>query len=102
MKRILCAATAALISTAAYLPLQASAAGAVLVVHDAPPPPRHEAVPHARKGYEWAPGYWNWNGHRYVWAAGHWERARPGYAYRRPEWHQGAHGWELDRGGWGH
>jgi hypothetical protein len=99
MKRILFATTAALISTAAYLPLQASAAGAVIVVHDAPPP-RHEVVPHARRGYEWAPGYWNWNGHRYVWSAGHWERVRRGYAWHRPEWRQGDRGWELDRGGW--
>jgi hypothetical protein len=98
MKRILCAAAAALISTAAFVPLQASAD--VLVVHTAPPAPRHEVVPAARHGYEWAPGYWNWNGHRYVWMKGHWERARHGMAYHHPEWRQGANGWELDRGGW--
>jgi len=100
MKRILCATAAALLSTAAFLPLTASAD--VLVVRTAPPPPRHEVVPHARHGYEWAPGYWNWNGHRYVWMRGHWERARPGYSYARPEWRQGDHGWELNRGGWRH
>lgn len=98
MKRFLCAATAALISTAAFLPLSASAD----VIRVAPPAPRHEAVPAPRHGQEWVPGYWNWNGHRYMWMSGHWERARPGFTYRHPEWHQGAHGWELDRGGWGH
>lgn len=96
MKRILCAA--ALLSSAAFLPLQASAD--VLIVHDAPPPPRHEVVPAARHGYEWAPGYWNWNGHRYIWVKGHWEHVHPGMAYHHPEWRQGDHGWELDRGGW--
>jgi hypothetical protein len=101
MKRILCAAAAALISTAAFVPAQAFAKGdSVIVVRTAPPAPRHEAVPHARRGYEWAPGYWNWNGHRYTWVKGHWERARKGYAFHRPEWRQGDNGWELDRGGW--
>lgn len=100
MKRILCTAAAVLLSTAAFLPLQASAD--VLVVRTAPPPPRHEVVPQARHGYEWAPGYWNWTGHRYAWKAGHWERARRGYTYARPEWRQGDHGWELNRGGWRH
>ena len=98
MKRILCATAAALLSTAAFLPQQASAD--TLVIRTAPPAPRHEVVPHARHGYEWAPGYWNWTGHRYVWMRGHWERERRGMAFHRPEWRQGDHGWELDRGGW--
>ena len=85
MKRILVATAAALISTAAVLPAQAFARD-VVVVRTAPPPPRHEVVPAARHGYEWAPGYWNWNGHRYVW--------------HRPEWRQGDRGWEMVRGGW--
>ena len=102
MKRILFAAAATLISTAAMLPAQSFAMGDVVIVRTAPPPPRHEVVPAARHGYEWAPGYWNWTGHRYVWVRGHWERARAGYAWHRPEWRQGERGWELDRGGWRH
>jgi hypothetical protein len=100
MERILCSTTAVLISTAAFLPSQAFAAGEVIIVRTAPPPPRHEVVPTARHGYEWAPGYWNWNGHRYVWARGQWERARAGYVFHRPEYRQGDRGWEIDRGGW--
>jgi hypothetical protein len=100
MKRILCAAAAALISTAAFVPAQAFAAGDVLVVRTAPPAPRHEAVPQARRGYEWAPGYWNWNGHRYTWVKGHYEKVRKGYTYHRPEWRQGDNGWTMERGGW--
>ena len=105
MKRILTAAAAFLaISSAAFIPATASAAGAgdVIVVHTQPPAPMREAVPSARRGYEWAPGYWNWNGRKYVWTRGHWERTRPGYAYARPVWSQGKNGWELDRGGWRH
>jgi hypothetical protein len=68
----------------------------------APPPPRYEPVPPPRVGYIWAPGFWDWDGHRHVWHGGHWEVARAGYAYRPPVWHQGPHGWELDRGGWDH
>jgi hypothetical protein len=100
MKRILCAAAAALISTAAFVPAQAFAKGDVLVVRTAPPAPRHEVVPHARRGYEWVSGNWNWNGHRYVWQKGHFEKVRKGYSYHRPEWRQGANGWTLERGGW--
>jgi len=113
MKRILTAAAAFLaISSAAFIPATASAAGAgagvgvgagdVIIVRTQPPAPRREVVPAARRGYEWAPGYWNWNGRRHVWTKGHWERVRPGYAYARPVWSQGKNGWELDRGGWRH
>lgn len=102
MKRIFCTAAAILISSAALMPIQAMAQNTVRVVtiEKAPPAPRREAVPAARRGYEWAPGYWNWNGRRHVWVAGHWERARKGHHYDRPEWRQGSNGWELNRGGW--
>ena len=72
---ILGTAAALLIGSAALAPVQAIARD-VVVVRTAPPGPRHESVPHARRGYEWLPGYWNWNGHRYIWMRGHWERAR--------------------------
>ena len=71
-----------------------------IVIGNPPPPPRHEAVPRARPGYVWAPGYWNWNGHRHDWRAGHWERARQGQAYYRPQWVQADNGWRLQEGGW--
>jgi hypothetical protein len=104
MKRTLFTAAAALVlSSAAFVaPAQAQARGDVIVVHKAPPAVKYESVPAARRGYEWAPGYWNWNGRRYVWVKGHYERARHGYSYQRAEWRQGRNGWELDRGGWRH
>ncbi|MBQ5942398.1 MULTISPECIES: YXWGXW repeat-containing protein [unclassified Massilia] len=104
MKSILAATAAVLIGTAAFTPAQADAAihTEVVVVHKAPPASRHEAVPAARRGYDWVPGYWDWNGRRHVWVSGHWERDRPGYAYQRPEWRRDSSGWYLERGGWRH
>ncbi|QOY95599.1 thrombospondin type 3 repeat-containing protein [Massilia sp. UMI-21] len=102
MKTILAATAAVLISTAAFAPVQAQAQGRteVIVVHKAPPPLRREAVPAVRRGYEWVPGYWSWNGRRYEWERGHYERMRAGYVYHRPEWRQDRKGWYLVRGGW--
>ena len=68
--------------------------------NSAPPPPRFEAVPAARRGYVWVPGYWDGRGRRHVWVTGHWVRARNGYNYVQPNWIQRDNRWELDRGGW--
>ena len=65
-----------------------------------PPPPRYEAVPAPRRGYVWAPGHWEWNGHRHVWAEGHWIRAREGYAYRAPEWREHNGRWTYHASRW--
>ncbi|MDB5749019.1 MAG: hypothetical protein JWP72_3867 [Massilia sp.] len=102
MKRILLTAAAVLIGTAAFTPVQALAQNRteVIVVHKAPPALRTERIPAARRGFEWVPGYWNWNGRRYTWVAGHHERVRPGYVYARPEWRRDRNGWVLERGGW--
>ena len=102
MKRILLTVAAAVISTAAFAPVAQAqhTRTEVIVVEKAPPPLRREAVPAARRGHEWIPGYWNWNGRRYVWVNGHYERVRQGYVYNRPEWRQSDNGWVMERGGW--
>jgi hypothetical protein len=102
MKRILFTVAAALISTAAFTPVAQAQHNRteVIVVQKAPPALRREAVPAARRGYEWIPGYWNWSGRRYTWVKGHYEKVRRGYVYARPEWRQGDNGWTLERGGW--
>ena len=102
MKRILCSAAAMIvISTAAFIPAQALAAvGYSVVIGNAPPPPRHERIPSARRGYEWAPGYWNWNGSKHRWTKGHWVRSRSGHYYEPSKWEQREEGWHLNRGGW--
>ncbi|MGV8891733.1 MAG: YXWGXW repeat-containing protein [Burkholderiaceae bacterium] len=103
MKRILCTVAAIVISTAAFIPTQAVAqVNFSVVIGNAPPPVRYEIVPAPRRGYEWAPGYWNLDRGRHVWARGHWVRARSGQYYQRPEWYQSNGGWRLNRGGWKH
>jgi hypothetical protein len=75
-------------------------------VTTAPPAPKIEAVPEARPGYVWAPGYWKWEGTDHVWVTGHWVEAqlhshwvpdkwtedpnRPGH------WHFRSGYWEAD------
>lgn len=66
----------------------------------APPPPRHEAMPHPRRGHVWQAGHWEWRGNRHRWVPGHWVQARPGYRYRQPQWEQHNGRWEMQRGGW--
>ena len=82
----------------AAVPVVANAADVYFNI--APPTPRYEAVPAARRGYVWVPGYWNGRGSRHVWQAGHWERSRAGYAYVQPNWIQRDNRWQLERGGW--
>ena len=78
---------------AAVVPATAQAQPGV-VVRVAPPPPRPEHVPPPRQGYVWAPGHYEWNGHRYVWNKGTYMRARNGYAYRAPQWDERDGRWE--------
>ena len=102
MKKILFTVAAAVISTAAFAPVAQAQhpRTEVIVVQKAPPAMRREAVPAARRGYEWIPGYWNWTGRRYTWVKGHYERVRHGYVYARPEWRRSDNGWVMERGGW--
>lgn len=81
------------------VPVVAEAATGVYI-NVAPPENRYEAVPTARRGYVWVPGYWNARGQRHVWQAGHWEKARRGYTYVQPSWIQRDNRWELNRGRW--
>lgn len=55
-------------------------------VQVAPPPPRHERIPGARRGYVWEPGHWEWRGNRHEWISGIWIADRPGYVYSNPSW----------------
>ena len=75
-------------------------AAAAVYVQVAPPAPRVEVMPAPRRGYAWAPGYWDWRGHRHVWVAGHWVRERPGYAYMEPRWVERDGRWMMERRGW--
>jgi hypothetical protein len=81
------------------VPMAAQAATSVYLTVP-PPENRREAVPAARRGYVWVPGYWDASGRRHVWKAGHWEKARRGYTYSAPAWVQRDNRWELNRGRW--
>jgi hypothetical protein len=71
-----------------------------VIVDRAPPPPRDERVPAARRGYAWTPGYWDWRGNRHVWVRGNWARERHGYEYRPHQWVERDGRWVLERGRW--
>jgi hypothetical protein len=66
----------------------------------APPPPRYERTPRARRGYVWVPGYWNWRGDRHEWIRGTWMRERSGYVYAQPNWVQRDGQWFMEQGRW--
>lgn len=72
----------------------------VIVVRTAPPAPRHEVVPQARRGQTWVAGHWDWNGRRHVWVKGTWVRDRQGYIYNPTVWEQRDGRWVVERGGW--
>jgi hypothetical protein len=71
-----------------------------VIVEVAPPPARVEVVPAARVGYVWAPGYWNWNGHRHVWVGGRWVGERHGYHWEAHHWEEREGRWHFHEGGW--
>jgi hypothetical protein len=101
MKRTLYIAAIMTISAAAFMPSVSMAQVDVNVfINSAPPAPRFESVPQARRGQLWAPGYWNWDGRRHDWSSGHWEDVREGQSYRPAEWRRDNGGWRLNRGGW--
>lgn len=66
----------------------------------APPPIRYEVVPEPRRGYTWAPGYWDGKNNKHAWKKGHWERDRSGQMYVQPRWVERNNGWALERGRW--
>jgi hypothetical protein len=99
VKKLLIATLVAASLGGGVVSISASAAD-VVIVRRAPPEPRSEPVPAARRGYVWAPGYWDWKGRKHVWVKGHYVRERRGYAYREPRWEERDGRWQLQRGGW--
>jgi hypothetical protein len=77
-----------------------AAATVDIILQVAPPEVRYEAVPAPRRGYTWAPGYWDWRGNRHVWVSGSWVRDRPGYYYRSSRWVERDGRWHMQRGNW--
>jgi hypothetical protein len=74
---------------------------ALVEVTVAPPAARIVAVPAARRGYVWAPGYWRWNGRAHVWVDGRWMRERRGEHWVPAHWEEGRRGyWHFEAGHW--
>ena len=71
-----------------------------IVVEVAPPPARVEVVPEPRRGYVWAPGYWDWRGRRHVWHNGYWVRERRGYHWTPHRWVERGGRYEFENGRW--
>ena len=78
----------------------APATSAVIVVRQAPPAPRVETVPEARRGHVWVPGHYDWRGKRYVWVKGTYMRERRGYMYDAPAWEEHDGRWHRTGGNW--
>ena len=100
MKRSLTLATLVVIGAAAYAPLPSMAQDVQLYIGSAPPAPIYERAPAVRRGYVWAPGYWEWRGHRHHWVPGTYIVERPGYVYAPPAWQQRGGRWYMQQGGW--
>ena len=66
----------------------------------APPAPQVEVIPAARVGYVWAPGYWNWQGHRHVWVRGHYIRGHHGHHWVADSWEDRNGRYHYSRGHW--
>jgi hypothetical protein len=68
----------------------------------APPAAQVEVIPASRAGYVWAPGYWNYQGHRHVWVGGRSIRERRGNHWVGDSWEQRGERWHHTRGHWDH
>jgi len=98
-KKVLLSAMIAVVAIGAVAtPPTSVAAVREIFVDRAPPAPREERIPAARRGYVWSPGYWNWSNNRHGWVKGSWVRERQGYAYAPHRWVETNGRWNLERG----
>lgn len=91
---------AALVAGSFSAGISAPAVAAVVIVRQAPPAPRDEVVPPARRGYAWQNGHWEWRHNHYVWTRGMWVKERRGYRYNQPTWAERNGKWVMTRGSW--
>lgn len=96
IKKILLASMIA----ASFASVPVASIARTVIVKEAPPEPRQEAVPAARRGYVWAPGHWEWRHNRHVWVAGHWLRERRGHHWVAERWHERDGHWVMEPGRW--
>src|SRR3954470_15593329 len=73
---------------------------AATYIQVAPPAPRAETVPNARRGYVWNAGHWEWKNNRHHWVKGVWLKERRGHVYTQPAWVERDGRWTMNRGSW--
>ena len=88
----------AAVSLAACVAYPAHAAG--IEIEIAPPAPRVVEVPPPRPGFEWAPGYWRYEGHHHVWVDGHWLKGRRGQHWVADRWTPHGNHYRYEKGHW--
>lgn len=72
----------------------------VVGIRGEPPAPRVIVAPSARRGFVYAPGYWQWRGKRYVWIDGRYIRERRGQVWVADRYERRGGDWILVRGHW--
>jgi hypothetical protein len=101
MKSIRKILLASLLLNASTLLVSQAATAKDIIVDQAPPADRHEAVPPTtRAGYVWAPGHWEWTGRFYSWTAGSWILQHRGQAWVADRWEQVGSQWHYLPGHW--
>src|ERR1035437_5489364 len=98
-KTLVSALFAASIIGVAAMPLP-SMAEDVISLNFGPPAAQYEAVPVAREGYIWSPGYYNYENDKHVWVKGESVPAREGYTYQPNRWQEKDGHWNLERARW--
>jgi hypothetical protein len=74
----------------------------VIVVNQAPPPPRPDTVaPQPSPEHVWIAGYWAWRDNQQQWVPGHWEiPPRPGATWIPARWEQRGSEYVFIEGYW--
>jgi hypothetical protein len=76
-------------------------APAGVYVKQAPPSPRHEAMPERpHPNAIWVGGHWTWTGGEYRWTEGRWEVQPGGDAWVPGHWRRTPKGWFWTAGTW--
>jgi WXXGXW repeat (2 copies) len=88
------------VSACVVAPPPRAHARSVVDIDVSPPPPRVVVEPAPRRGYVWAPGYWQWDGRRHVWVEGRWIRERRGEHWVPAHWEDHGGRWHFEEGHW--
>ena len=94
--------TAVLVAAAGFAALNAMAYAEwkEIDMDQSPPATPTEAMPAARAGYVWVPGYYDYANRGYTWVPGRFEKERSGYVYVTPRYEQRNGRWGMYAGGW--